>query len=259
MPDGTYQLTLVGREHDYILWSFNVTVRDGASTDAGNEMLVGWFTHIHGHVFIDANANGKRDPGEPACRASRSTIRERDNSLMDQYTNTTSTDVNGLYDVRETYPLSKWLVLEAFNTRYTTTGISYRGENETASTTKLGGLVDLDFLPVIGLGGEVDWGVKPFATGANGGIAGTVSYDTTRNELRPGGRGLRALPARHPLRDGAPLPQRAMHRRPDDLREGQPVPAGHGSCPCRCPTARGGSGHEEPGPAARRLRQGGGR
>ncbi len=39
--------------------------------------------------------------------------------------------------------------------------------------------------PVIGLGGRLDWGVKAYAPGTNGGIVGTVSYDTTRNELDP--------------------------------------------------------------------------
>jgi hypothetical protein len=38
---------------------------------------------------------------------------------------------------------------------------------------------------VIGLSGRVDWGVKPYAPGENGGIVGTVTYDTTRNELDP--------------------------------------------------------------------------
>ena len=104
---------------------------------------------------------------------------------MDQYTNTAVTDVNGAYDIREVYPLGKWLVQEAFDTRYRTTGVSYRGENEKGWTTRLGGLVDIDFLPIIGLGGEIDWGVQPYDPGTNGGIAGTVSYDTTRNELDP--------------------------------------------------------------------------
>ena len=185
VPDGTYQLTLWDDDQDYILWSFNVEVADGGVSDVGNKMLVGWFTHLHGHVFVDSNENGKRDPGEQGVAQFPLTIRERDNSLMDQYTNTSSTDSSGAYDIREGYPLGKWLVLEAFNTRYRTTGITYRGENETKATTRLGGLVDLDFLPVIGLGGSVDWGVQPYAGAANGGIAGTVSYDTTRNELDP--------------------------------------------------------------------------
>ncbi len=183
VPDGTYQLSLWDEPIDHILWSYNVVVRNGATTNVGNEQIVGWFTHLHGHVFVDSNENGKRDAGEAGVPQFPLTIRERDNSLMDQYTNTASTDTTGAFDIKETYPLSKWLVFEAFNTRYRTTGISYRGDNEKSFTTKLGGLVDLDFLPVIGLGGEIDWGVKPLATGTNGGIAGTVTYDTTRNEL----------------------------------------------------------------------------
>ena len=76
-------------------------------------------------------------------------------------------------------------MLEAFNTRYKTTGITYKGENETKATTKLGSLVDINFLPIIGLGGEINWGVQPYDAGTNGGIVGTVTYDTTRNELDP--------------------------------------------------------------------------
>ncbi|HEY3439085.1 MAG TPA: hypothetical protein VGK35_15465 [Actinotalea sp.] len=185
VPDGTYQLTIWDDDQDYILWSFNVEVSGGDVVDVGNKMLVGWFTHLHGHVFIDSNGNGKLDPNEHGVPQFGLTVRERDNSLIDQATGAATTDSTGAYDIREVYPLGKWLVLEAFNTRYQTTGITYRGENETSSTTKLGSLVDLDFLPIIGLGGQIDWGVKPYDLGANGGIVGTVSYDTTRNELDP--------------------------------------------------------------------------
>ncbi len=185
LPDGMYQLTIWDDDQDYILWSFNVIVTDGQTVDVGNKMLVGWFTHIYGKVFVDRNGNGKQDPGEQAVPQFLLTVHERDNSLMDQYTNTVTTDSKGAYDIRETYPLGKWLVLEAFNTRFKTTGISYKGENESKWTTKLGSAVDVDFLPIIGLGGEIDWGVQPYDPGTNGGIAGTVTYDTTRNELDP--------------------------------------------------------------------------
>jgi hypothetical protein len=198
VPDGTYQLSLWDESIDHILWSYNVTVSNGATTDVGEQQIVGWFTHLHGHVFIDSNENGKRDPGETSVPAFPVTIRERDNSLMDQYTNTSSTDTSGAFDIKETYPLSKWLIFEAFDTRYRTTGISYRGDNERAWTTTMGGLVDLNFLPVIGLGGEIDWGVKPLATGTNGGIAGTVTYDTTRNEYDP------SVAATEPYQPGIP-------------------------------------------------------
>ena len=186
VPDGTYQLTMWDDNQDYILWSVNVDVSGGALTDVGPELLVGWFTHIHGSVFVDTNANGKRDPGEQGVPGFALTVRERDNTLMDQATNTATTNDSGAYDIAETYPMGKILVLEAFNTRYQTTGISYRGGNEATATTKLGSLVDMSFLPIIGLGATVDWGVRPYAAGTNGGIVGTVSYDTTRNELDPG-------------------------------------------------------------------------
>ncbi|MGB8649718.1 MAG: IPT/TIG domain-containing protein [Mycobacteriales bacterium] len=183
VPAGSYQLSIWDDDQDYILWSFNIGVTGGQVTDVGNKMIVGWFTHVHGTVFVDSNGNGRQDPGERAVPSFTLTVRERDNSLMDQATNTTITGDNGSYDLRETYPLGKWLVLEAFNTRYKTTGITYKGENETKATTKLGSLVDVNFLPIIGLGGEIDWGVQPYDPGTNGGIVGTVTYDTTRNEL----------------------------------------------------------------------------
>jgi len=185
VPDGTYQLSMFDDTQDYILWSVNVDVANGAVTDVGPEMLVGWFTHIKGSVFVDANGNGKRDNGEVAVPGFALSVRERDNTLMDQASNTATTNDSGFYDITETYPMGKWLVLEAFNTRYRTTGITYRAANEPTATTKLGSLVDLNFLPIIGLGAQIDWGVEPYPTGSNGGIVGTVSYDTTRNELDP--------------------------------------------------------------------------
>ncbi len=147
--------------------------------------LTGWFTHVHGTVFDDANGNGQQDPGEAGIPQFPLTVRERDNSTMDQGLNAVTTDDQGHYDIRETYPLGKFLVLEAFDTRYQTSGVTYQGENDPHPTTVQGGLVDFDFLPIIGLGGTVDWGVTPFAKTETGGIAGTVTYDTTRNELDP--------------------------------------------------------------------------
>ncbi|MCU1677460.1 MAG: pectin lyase-like protein [Frankiales bacterium] len=185
VADGTYQLTIWDEDQDLILWSFNVTVEDGETVDVGNEMLVGWFTHIRGRVFVDTNGNGKMDKGEAPVPAFTLTLRERDNTLMDQYANTFSTNDKGVYDVHEAYPIGKWLIVEAFNTRYMSTGITYRADNEKKSTTLLGAAVDINVLDIIGLGGQIDWGVQPYERAENGGIVGTVSYDTTRNELDP--------------------------------------------------------------------------
>ncbi len=113
------------------------------------------------------------------------TLRERDNTLMDQFANTAVTDDEGHYSLTQSYPLTKWLVLEHFNTRYEGTGVTVTASNDKTPTTYLGNGVDINVMNIIGLGGIVDWGVKPYAADTNGGIVGTVLYDTTRNELDP--------------------------------------------------------------------------
>ena len=185
VPDGTYQLTLWDGPQEMLLDSFNVTVSDGKTVDIGAKPLVGWFTEITGTVFVDTNGNGRRDPGENGVPRFPVVLKERDNSLMDQGTNSVVTDSAGRYAIKEAYPLTKWLVLEAFNTRYKTTGITYQAPNEPTPTTLLGAAVDVNVLPIIGLSGRIDWGVQPYRGAENGGIAGTVTYDTTRNELDP--------------------------------------------------------------------------
>lgn len=183
--DGTYQLTMWDDEQDYILFSTNVVVENGTDVDTGKNYLSGWMTRIYGTVFVDTNENGRRDPGEQGVPGTSVSLRERDNSLMDQFTNLVSTNSAGDYSFKEAYPLTRWLILEHFNTRYEGTGVTVQGENDPEPTTFVGAAVDINILPVLGLGGRVDWGVKPYAPGTNGGIVGTVSYDTTRNELDP--------------------------------------------------------------------------
>jgi hypothetical protein len=185
VPDGTYQLTAWDDNQDYILFSFNVTVDNQQSVDTGKNFLSGWMSHFYGTVFVDTNENGIRDAGEQGIPGTAVTLRERDNSLMDQFTNTVTTDSKGNYTINEAYPLTRWLILEHFNTRYYGTGVTVQGENDPTPTTFRGAAVDINVLPVLGLGGRIDWGVKPYAPGTNGGIVGTVSYDTTRNELDP--------------------------------------------------------------------------
>ena len=183
VPDGSYQLTLWDYPQDLIIDSFNVTVANGETVNLGQTGLVDWYTDFKGTVFIDKNGNGKRDPGEVGVPKFTLTLKERDNSLMDAGQNTVTTDDQGNYDLREGYPISRWSVLEAFNTRYKTTGITVQADNEKSPTTYLGSAVDVSVLPVIGLSGRVDWGVQAYSGGENGGIVGTVTYDTTRNEL----------------------------------------------------------------------------
>ena len=94
--------------------------------------------------------------------------------------------------MEQAYPLTEWLILEAYDDRYYTTGVTYQADNQDQPTTVLGQGVDVSVLPIIGLSGTLDWGVHAYdAAGTNGvdpqngGIVGSISYDTTRNELDP--------------------------------------------------------------------------
>ena len=65
VPNGTYQVTLWDDDQDYIIWSFNARSPEARpERTSASELLVGCFTRVHGSVFVDANGNGKRDPGE---------------------------------------------------------------------------------------------------------------------------------------------------------------------------------------------------
>lgn len=192
VPDGTYQLTFWDDPQNEILDLMNVTVNHGEVVDAGILPLAGWFTDVEGYVFNDTNRNGKKDPGEAGVPNFGLTVRARSNNLIDRGSAATTTDQSGHYILHQVYPLTQWLVLEAYDDRYYTTGVTYQADNQPDPTTILGHGVDVSVLPIIGIGGTIDWGVHaydPSGTNGvdpqNGGIVGSVSYDTTRNELDP--------------------------------------------------------------------------
>ena len=202
IPAGDYSLTWWDEAQTHILDLQNVTVTEGATQDLGILPLNGWWTGLSGYVYNDLNRNGVKDPGEPGVRGYTLTTRKRENSLMDRGGTTATTDANGFYEFKNAYPMTQWLVLEAYNDRFYTTGVTYQADNAPAAThladrdtagNFVGSGVDISFLPIIGLSGTVDWGIHaydPLGTSGgidprNGGIVGTVSYDTTRNELDP--------------------------------------------------------------------------
>ncbi|MFN2193949.1 MAG: SdrD B-like domain-containing protein [Candidatus Promineifilaceae bacterium] len=185
VPDGDYVLGVWDEPQDYIFLEQNVSVQGGETVDLGSLSLLGWWTTIDGYVFNDLNANGKRDPGEPGMSGFPVAMRTRENALMDRGAPLVTTDANGYYWMENAYPMTQWLVLEAYADTFYVTGITYQADNQPEPTTVLGAGVDVNVHPVIGLGGRLDWGVKAYDPGTNGGIVGTVSYDTTRNELDP--------------------------------------------------------------------------
>ena len=76
---------------------FNVTVVGGQMVDLGNVPLIGWYTRVTGHVFIDTNANGKLDPGEQGVPNFDVTIKNRTNDMYVSGQNLTTTDFKGTY------------------------------------------------------------------------------------------------------------------------------------------------------------------
>jgi len=192
VPAGTYTLTWWDEPQNHILDLVNVTVAEGEAVDMGILPLSGWWTFIDGYVFDDANRNGVRDPGEQGLSGYTLTMRRRDNSLMDRGTTATTTDANGYYKFEAGYPMTQWLVMEAYDDLHYGTGVTYQADNQPTPTTVIGAGVDVSVHPIIGLSGRLDWGKHTYdALGTNGidprngGIVGTVSYDTTRNELDP--------------------------------------------------------------------------
>jgi uncharacterized repeat protein (TIGR01451 family) len=185
VPAGDYVIGLWDEPQDYIFQVQNVSVKDGEVVDLGSISLLGWWTTVEGHVFNDLNQNGKMDAGEPGIPNFPIVVRTRENSIMDRGATLVTTDANGYYWMENAYPLTQWLVEEAYADGFQTTGVTYQADNQPTETTVLGQGVDVNFHPVIGLGGRLDWGVKAYTPGTNGGIVGTISYDTTRNELDP--------------------------------------------------------------------------
>jgi hypothetical protein len=193
VPAGTYTLAYWDEPQDYILDIVNVTVADGEIVDMGILPLSGWWTTLEGYVFNDLNRNGIRDAGEPGLPNFPVAMKKRENSLMDRGAVLVTTDATGYYFMENAYPMTQWLVMEAYSDLYYTTGVTYQADNQPTPTTVLGAGVDVSVLPIIGLSGRLDWGVHAYdakgSTGGldprNGGIVGTVSYDTTRNELDP--------------------------------------------------------------------------
>jgi hypothetical protein len=185
LPDGDYFVAWWDYNLHFILDWLQVTVSNGGVVDMGTPMLTGWFTKVEGYVFIDSNKNGKRDPGEPGKSDYLVVLKDRDNSEIDRMSIAATTDMNGYYVFEKAYPMGSWMVLEAYNDRYYTTGITYQVDNQTEATTVLGNGVDVGILPILGQPARLDWGIYPYEPGTNGGIVGSVFYDTTRNELDP--------------------------------------------------------------------------
>ena len=84
----------------------------------GNLPLTGWWTYFDGYVFDDANRNGVMDPGRRGlANYTLDHARAARTPLMDRGATTWSTrpDACGHYVMENAYPMTQWLVMEAYN------------------------------------------------------------------------------------------------------------------------------------------------
>jgi hypothetical protein len=182
VPPGDYFLSYWDEKQHFILDWVQVTVQSNEVTDVGVRTMTSWFAEFYGTVFLDENENGRQDPGESGVPDYLVVLRDRDNTEIDRMSIAAMTDVNGFYELEKGYPMTSWMVLEAYSDIYRTTGITFQGSNQLEETTVLGPIVDVAVLPILSQRGRLDWGVKFYDPGTNGGIAGSVFYDTVRAE-----------------------------------------------------------------------------
>ncbi len=192
LASGDYTLTVWDKNLVHILDLFQVSVKGNRTTDVGVLPIISWFTKISGSVFVDRNANGRRDPGEQGVSDFPLQNLDRTNNLFEQGQNTALTQKNGNYTFESAYPFSAFNVLQAFSPKYKTTGVTYGGCNDPKKHTVLTGAVDVSYLPIIAQCGTLDWGVQLYdeTVGENGGVAGTVFYEAERanyaeNQMAP--------------------------------------------------------------------------
>ncbi|NWJ46026.1 MAG: hypothetical protein HXX08_09130 [Chloroflexi bacterium] len=185
VPNGDYSLTYWDKSQEFLLDTLNVTVANGQVADTGTLLLAGWWTTFEGRVCIDQNGNGKCEANEPGIPNAPVQLLSRANNTLERGISAVSTDNNGNYIFREAYPMTFWLVEQVYMDRFKTVGVTYQADNDPNEHTILGVGPDVSVFPVIGLSGRMDWALQPYnlATLENGGIVGTVTYDSTRNEL----------------------------------------------------------------------------
>ncbi len=187
VPDGTYNLAWWDWDQDYAFDQYQVIVQNGQVVDLGMLALSDWFTTIKGHVFVDANGNGKQDPGEAGVPDFLMQLLNRTNNAWEGGQNVATTVDSGYYSFHEAYPLGNDMILQFYNPRYKTTGVTCQSDNDPQEHTTLTGAVDLTTLNIIGLNGTCDIGVQPYSPDPtqndNGGIVATAMYHSFRTEI----------------------------------------------------------------------------
>ena len=82
VPPGSYQLVIWDKPLDQIVAFQSVVVPEaGGPVALGKIPVNAWFGRLQGTVFLDANENGFRDPGEEGIPDQAINLRFRDGSM----------------------------------------------------------------------------------------------------------------------------------------------------------------------------------
>ena len=196
VPAGTYQLCALDEALGNGLANRNFDVVDGQTTAVGDLVTLRFNSTLEGSVFRDDNADGMRQPGEPGIQGTRINIRYKDATIIQS----TTTDVDGNYELTEVPPLGKWLIAEVDYARLRATGATFTADQGADRPpdvhTETNGLVLLEgLLTNIDQVNRADYGKKPWGPGPdnifntpddeNGGIVGITYYAETRAEDDP--------------------------------------------------------------------------
>lgn len=123
VPPGHYQLVIWDLPQDYIIQFLTVDTREDTCaapciTNLGDVLVPYWFGQQRGSVYLDANENGIRDPGELPMPAYDVDIRFKDGSIYQAGL----ADGQGNYVFDEIFPFTKFLVSEVGYGRLKHTG-----------------------------------------------------------------------------------------------------------------------------------------
>ena len=105
------------------------------------------------------------DPGEPGVPDYLVVLRDRDNTEIDRMSIASVTDENGFYELEKGYPMTFWMVLEAYSDLYHTTGVTFQASNQPEETTILGNGVDVGVLPILSQSGPPRLGRQALRAG----------------------------------------------------------------------------------------------
>ncbi len=134
LPAGNWRVTTFDEWNDQLVDGLSFPVGLGSSQtpqicpgpgsktgtcDMGDLAANQWQANVYTRTFIDENKDGISQAKEGGIPFINTTVRYRDGSMS----NNLVTDLNGIADFNEEFPLFNWYVVEADTTRYKTTGI----------------------------------------------------------------------------------------------------------------------------------------